>query len=331
MYSREMSRRYRGTCQNGLTIVELMIALTLGLFVVLMATGLLVTAKTSYIMQAEATRLDDTGRFVNGQISRALRQSGYRNQDPDEGPVLPDSAIGTNVMGLDASGLQSDAEGMKPVPSSAVNGSDVLAARFFGVGGGVGDGSIVNCAGFSVGVSALSADASDQRGWSIFYVAKDATGEPELRCKYQGKSGWTSDAIARGVESFQVLYGIDLDGDGLPDRFVNARAVDAMARMGALVKPGATSSVAGLAASSAWTNVVEVRIAMLIRGAQGSAHSPAPSRFELFGASYGSDGADNDPGTVIVESNLPASAKNRLRKVFRFAVQLRPATGGMTS
>ncbi|MBC7500028.1 MAG: PilW family protein [Herminiimonas sp.] len=331
MNSSKANRRYRGSCQNGLTIVELMIALTLGLFVVLTATGLLVTAKTSYIMQAEATRLDDTGRFANGQISRALRQSGYRNRDPDEGPVLPDGAIGTNVMGLDASGLQSDAEALTPVPSSAVNGSDVLAVRFFGVGGGVGDGSMLNCAGFSVGVSALSADGSDQRGWSIFYVAKDATGEPELRCKYQGKSGWTSDAIARGVESFQVLYGVDLDSDGLPDRFVNARAIDAMAGTGAPVKQGATSGVAGLPASSGWTNVVEVRIAMLIRGAQGSAHPSAPSRFELFGAAYGSDEADNDPGAVIVESNLPASAKNRLRKVFRFSVQLRPATGGVTS
>ena len=58
---------------------------------------------------------------------------------------------------------------------------------------------------------AVPHDEPMRRGWSIFYVAANGDGEAELRCKYRGASGWGADAIVRGVDSFQVLYGVDTD------------------------------------------------------------------------------------------------------------------------
>lgn len=80
--------------------------------------------------------------------------------------------------------------------ASVSHGSDVLAIRF----SGANDGSMLNCAGFAV-----SEAENELQGWSIFLVGGERNAEPELRCKYRGKSGWRTEGIARGVESLRCM------------------------------------------------------------------------------------------------------------------------------
>jgi type IV pilus assembly protein PilW len=193
-----------GICRYaGLSLVELMISLAIGMFVVLAGTSLLLSTKSGYAAQGEAALIEDTGRYVLENISRSVRQAAYENWDSTEAPIVSKAVYSANIAGFDARTLKGASEGIDVTVARAVNGSDVLAVRFFGSGPGPnGDGTVVNCAGFSVPAPASQANAEEERGWSIYYVADDATGEPELYCKYRGDSGWTSQAIARGVESF---------------------------------------------------------------------------------------------------------------------------------
>ena len=314
--------------QAGVTLVELMVSLTLGLLVLLVATALLLSSKAGYTTQDEATRLHETGAYSTEIIARALRQAAYENWDKDMAPVLTTPTMSANVAGLDARSLKESPAGISSPVMNAVNGSDVLAVRFFGSGTGVnGDGSIINCAGFGVAAPGSQASAEQDRGWSIFYVAM-SDGEPELYCKYFGKTSWATAAIARGVESFQVLYGIDTDGDGAPNQFLTAVAINALDDALALSGADAAAKAADKNRKTNWKKVAVVKVALLVRGSQNARSDALTTQYDLFGKDYGDTNGATDSGTRIKESTLASVARNRLRKVFTLTIQLRNQTAG---
>lgn len=307
--------------QRGLTLAEVMVSLLLGALVVLVASALLVTTNGGFLNHSASAQLNDGGRYALEIIGQAIRQSAYVEWDGAAAPVGQEDDSSANIGGLDAHSISRDADGIaSPLPDAA-NGSDVLALRFAGTGaGGNGDGSILNCAGFGVGAAA----SPEQRGWSIFYVAADANGEPELRCKYRGADGWGADAIVRGVDSFQVLYGLDTDtpADGVANRYVNASAIDALDA--ALPLTGATPAERARDKNRKtwWKRVGSVKLALLLHGDIGSRADGQSLRFDLFGPAY-ADAATGDRGVRIVEANLPAPLQQRARQLFVATIALR--------
>lgn len=315
--------------QNGVTIVELMLSIAIGMLVILAGITLLLSARTAYLFQDDATRVQDTGRYALEVLARAIRQSAYENRDDKAAAVVAADALSPSIRGFDAASLKNQTDDLSLPSSESVNGSDVLTIRFFGAGGGThGDGTVVNCAGFGVPAVASPAAAEAGRGWNIFHVAKDAGGEPELHCKYRGENGWMSQAVARGVESFQVLYGIDLDDDGVPNRFMRAAEVDALDARSAAGLSGKPVPDATGNGVTHWKKIVVVRVAILVRGTRNGQEEEGPAEFDLFGRSYADAYGDADQGTRIRTKSLPRSVRNRLRKIYSATIQLRnPASG----
>jgi len=274
---------------TGLALPELMVALAIGLVLILAATGLLMLSRSTYLLTDDRARVEESGRFALDIVSQAVRQAGYRDWSA-AGAV---ETAWPAVSGLDARSLKDASAGINGPYGAAVNGSDVLALRFDGNSGGSGDTVMKNCAGASVPANGPGA------GWSIFYLANDSVGEPELRCKYRTASGWNSDALVRGVDGFQVLYGLD---GSTPRRHVSA-------------------SVLSLAPDG-WQRVSSLRVALLVRGSQAG---PARSRrYELFGADY-PDAADS--GVRIDEAQLPAADRGLLRRIYGATIYLRNRSG----
>ncbi|HYD81743.1 MAG TPA: PilW family protein [Paucimonas sp.] len=315
--------------QAGFSLVELMVSTALGLFVVLAGLALLVSSKMAYLAQDEGVRLQEAGRHALDVVARAVRQAGYEHWDEEQARLHAEPEFSPNVLGLDARSLKESSDDIEFPSPHAVNGSDVLALRFFGVGGGAhGDGSILNCAGFGVAAPESQAAAEDGRGWSIFYVAKGIGGEPELRCKYRGKKAWTSDALVAGVESFQVLYGIDLDGDGIPNGYLNADAIETLDDRLLLQGPNAVARALDRKRKTHWKKVVAVQVALLLRGAQAGGSAGAKARYDLFGLAYGEAHAGRDIGTRIQATDLPAATRDRVRKLVAQTIQLRNRSAG---
>lgn len=315
--------------QAGLTLVELMISMALGLLVILVTTTLLVSTKSTYVAQDDKADIQGTGRYALEIIARAVRQAGYEHWDSLQPPILVTAGVSANVAGLDAASLKATSRGIDAPLTATVNGSDVLALRFFGAGNGEsGDGTMLNCGGFSVGGVASADDAEDERGWSIFYVAKGSTGEPELYCKYPGKTSWTAQAIARGIDSFQVLYGIDTDEDGMPNRMMNAARIDALDDEIALEGENAEEKAVDRNRKTHWKKVVAVQVALLVRGASSVGVESVPAEYDLFGKDYGDAYGAIDRGVRIRASALPAGEQGRLRSVFSTSIQLRNRSGG---
>jgi type IV pilus assembly protein PilW len=296
--------------QAGLTLAEMMVALTIGLAVVLAAGRLLGLANDAYAAQTENAAMDDAGRYALELVGRAVRQAAHADllQLDLSAPV---GALPARLTGLDARSLGATTPDIAAPLASVPNGSDVLAVRFPGAGTAPnGDGSVVDCAGFAV--------AEGEEGWSIFYVAKNAGGEAELRCKYRGAANWSADAVVGGVDSFQLLYGLDTDTprDGVANRYVNAEAIRALDAPLAALPPQDRNR------QTHWKRVVSVRVALLLHGSRPTRHDAATGTFQLFGPTHAAAAADDDPGTVLREASMPDALRRRERRLFSMTVAL---------
>ncbi|SNS32083.1 type IV pilus assembly protein PilW [Noviherbaspirillum humi] len=311
-----MKAKFRCTRRCGFTLVELMVATALGMLIALVATAVMLSTRQAFAANDDYAELEENGRFALQMIGRAIRQAAFDNWDGGGGAALiAGSDASPAIFGLDDRSLKSNSPALDR-PTTGVNGSDVLAIRFVGSGPAPGgDGTVFNCAGFAV---PQPEDPDAGRGWSIFYVAL-SDGEPELRCKYANADGnWNSVGMVRGVETFQVLYGLDPDGDGKPNRYVPAGEIERLAD---------ATPAAGVGANP-WKQVVAVKFAMLMRGSSGNRADAPDNRYDLFGPAYARSAGASDPGSSISEPELPQASRHRLRKTVSATVMLRNAAGG---
>ncbi len=315
--------------QRGVTLVELMIALVLAALVVLAATAMVVTSRTSYRTQDETTRLAESSRFALDLVNRMVRLTGYTNFGDDQS--IPPFYAGDPAWLIGAPAYDSyamngpdlvGAANSKPGGTAGYNRSDSLTLRYFGANN-VGDpdfGAIVDCAGDSVpepvGAPAGSlADVNRKgRAYNVLYVDLDSDGEPALMCQRQkfDPAGvpialLETKTLIRGVEEFRVLYGEAQYSGPDPD-------ADPLATISYRTGVGGTQPVTN------WDNVVSVKVALLLRSAPGARPDFDASAYDLFGATY----ASFDPTTRFSPASMtPLSERTRSRRIVQTTVALR--------
>lgn len=297
--------------QAGLTLIELMIAMTLGIAIVGIAMAMLLSAKSTYTLEDENARLLDTGRFALENITRAVRQSAFQNLD--NAGNLPWVGQDTTTSSI----LDRDSLATGGIPGRLAN-TDILSVRFFGsstmVGGvPVADKTVFDCAGNPIPAVQTAANIETGRGASIYFVKDIPGGEPELHCGYYVNQVFASLPIAAGVEAFRVLYGIDTDGDAVPNRFVDAATLNSL-------------DAGRNATNTLWKKIASVKVSLLLRGGRVNRADAATTTYQLFGEDYPFSATN---GTSLEEATLPAATRFRNRKVFSTAIQLRnDAVGG---
>ena len=164
---------------------------------------------------------------------------------------------------------------------------------------------------------------------SVLHVATSSDGEPALMCTRWSDAGTIeTQPLIKGVENFQVLYGVDGIGptnavlpasntaDSVVDRYLRA---DQLTVSDPIVTTGN------------WQRVRSIRIGMVLRGPPGSAvDNTAQTYYPLGTAKASGSGAvgsmfadaTNDPGT-----EFKPSADGRLRHVVTFTIHLRNPQG----
>lgn len=213
--------------ESGVSLVELLIAMVIGLLVLLAVSQAYITGIGAQRSQTDVSRLNETGRFAFLHISNAVERAGFTNRwQPGATAQYFCQASGT--IGGAIAGCNDQLAPFTAAPSAAgvnitqcsggspgfnggiANGSDVLRVRYYGEDTNTTAGT-VDCQGNAV--------ARDQLAEETFYLNTDTTsGEPALYCR-SSISG-TGVALVAGVESLQFLYGIDSNGDGIVDRYV---------------------------------------------------------------------------------------------------------------
>ena len=217
--------------QGGLTLIELLVSLVLASIITLAATALYSVTVSSYKTVDAAQELQDSGRFALEVIGQAARMAGYQNYAQRDGsgndnsrrfaatPTLP------TVRGFNNSTIKSSTlnDGDGATDNGGLNLSDTLAFRFQGsskLDNAVeADGSIIDCSGTAKSYPANPNDV----GLSLFSVAVDTIGEPALRCT--SSTSTIPQPILKGVETFQVMYGLDTNGDSVPRQWVSGQNI----------------------------------------------------------------------------------------------------------
>ena len=328
--------------QRGLTMVELLVALTISILIALAAVAALIVSRQGFNAVDAASQLRDNGRFAADLIQRLGVQVGYKDLAYAATPAGSNMA-GTpanpdpNITGFNNALIHGTDPLNQSIPRSAGidgYGSDILILRYQSgetfPGSNKSDKAMIDCAGNPA--TAIPDDRYD-RMVSIIHVAV-SQGEPSLMCSYSatGAAPFTTQPIVQGVENFQVLYGTDgvaagvapptdpasaaALSDSVPDRYLRADQL----------------TVAGdaIGTNANWRRVRSVRIGMVLRGPANSAQDKTAQTIYPFGAARssaaGTDGSAmssaGDPGTLFT----PA-ADGRLRKVVTFTVHLRNDQG----
>lgn len=71
-----MSRRVADATERGFSLIELMVAMTLGLMLVMGVAQLFLSSKRSFVLQQHMAVVQENARFVLTRVSRDLRQAG---------------------------------------------------------------------------------------------------------------------------------------------------------------------------------------------------------------------------------------------------------------
>lgn len=289
--------------QRGLTLVELMISLTIGLLITTAVISLFLSNQKTWRGQDERSQVQGNAREAMNVIGYAVKHAGRIDPRPGlnngqdllnasgtatvRGFTLNQALSVTNdqtVAGFTAArglgalaGVRSDILTLGYEPESLFNdypveGESDSVAKTVSV-------SVRDCLGTR---TVTTESVLTNRFFIDAEQGVDNVWRPVLRCTatYTYKDGTTSSftgTIANNIERLQVLLGVDTNADGLPDRFV----------------PSSTSPN--------MRNVVAVRVGLLARSnpqiERTAASTPA---FNMFGGFYASSTfATADTGSTV--------------------------------
>ena len=331
-----MKRRYIGK-SRGFTLVELMVALVVSLLVAIAAISTLIVSRRGFLAVDAASELRDNARFAADLITRVSVQTGFKDVNfSTQVATAAEQAANTPP---DISGFNNAQFNTADITTStawgtqAGAGSDVLILRYQAVKKTSNptdtstDGSMIDCAGNTITTAPTS---RNDREISVFYIDTDASGEPSLMCAYlpTGATTFTATPLVRGVENFQVLYGIDAPAPVANQLFTGTQdsVPHSYMRADQMVVGTTTSS----STYSNWRRVRSIRIGMVLRAAANSDVNSAARTYYPFGIAPSS--ATGTAGSAFANANdtgtsFSAPADGRLRQVATFTIHLRNDQG----
>jgi type IV pilus assembly protein PilW len=326
----------RSARQRGFTLVELMVAMVLGLLVAAAGVAALIIGRQGFASVDSATQLRETARFAASTLDQAGAQVGFVNvaysmftnnaatlRGYDNSLVSP----GFASLPLGLAHNTRPANCGSATGTACLNNSDVLVVNFWGASrNGQADGSMVDCGG----VAEPEGTASTPGAYSIFSVATGGAGEvnaePALVCTYHDPAPgglWHTVPIVQGVESFKVLYGVYglTKGTCAPQVATPAQAATAVSNGQTPTETYFTAedmdAPAGVFCPTNWTYVRNLRIGLLVRGPVGSAQVSATKTWNILQSSK--EQLFNNAAT------LTTAADGRLRQQLVFTVHVHNA------
>ena len=176
--------------QAGVTLLELVISLGLGLMLVVGIGTVYVGSNQTYRVQEENARLQESGRYALEAIGRSIRQAGY--VELSVSPVDTKTAFaGTVITGTNGAGSAPDTI---TVQYDWTNGASACDGTTAGVAGNFIQNSFnLDTVNFRLRCDGQVAAAPGAPG----------NGQP----------------LVEGVEDLQMLYGIDTNGDQSADQY----------------------------------------------------------------------------------------------------------------
>jgi len=191
--------------QKGFTLVELMIAGVIGIFLMASLMNLFITTNRSITLSEALSQNQESGRFALDYMTKFIRQAGYSADFTAAAPPVLINTPATPCTVADACSANN--------PSNA-NGDRLAIPYVSDVGG-----TIKSCSGTDI--------VGQQSIANVFWVSNTAGSENELRCRTYDylNNTWIDTAavsIVANVETFEFQLGLaELEDDRNAARYVN--------------------------------------------------------------------------------------------------------------
>ncbi len=221
--------------QKGFSLVSLMVAMVIGLFLIGAIIKIYLDSKNSFNTRNAVAEVAENARFAIDDMRSILVMAGrgikaMEDQFSNRRP-FPDidstGALGTGIV------------------DGGASGSDTIAIRYRK---GPTCGPYQN-----VSLSLLPSKVR-------FYVTDFFGPNPTLVCELTqydagGNDTVTLNFVISGVQKLKALYGVDDNGDGYADRYLTANQIGTPSSPGISVPPGANTP---------WAKVVSIRLALML-------------------------------------------------------------------
>ena len=203
----------RARRQRGFTLVEMMVALTIGLVVAMGFAVSFVNLKSTYGTQDKLAQLQDNERLAMSFLTSTVEEAGYY-PDPTKATTI---AASTDTTTNGTYGALIAGQAIYGQPSSSTTSATLSTAYATAPGDGV-----LNCQGGSNPSSGTAVVTYR----NVFYVN---TTTHTLNCVVTASDNSLSPPqdtpLVSNVSSMDVSYAVDTDGDGNADRYQAAGSV----------------------------------------------------------------------------------------------------------
>ncbi|RZT41390.1 PilW family protein [Cupriavidus agavae] len=296
---------------DGFTLTGMMVGLALGMLVTLALLLTFRVTRDSYASVADSVEIEERGQRALAIIGHAIRQAGWIPGHVALAPSHP--APVPPIEGRDDC-AQPSVDTQLRCARVGVLRSDALLVRTSGSGvaadPGLPDGTMSDCGGYALPARAMPSEGGAlpyHAAANLFYIGIAGDGVPQLLCRYPRRhdtrvrtDAYTAGTLVRGVESLQLRYGIDADGDGMAERFVSARTASSMG-------------------DGVWHRVRAVQVAVVVRGERPTVPPGMVQRLVLL---------PPEDGTARAEDALfqPATHPRLRRRAFVTTIRLRNAS-----
>lgn len=200
--------------QTGFSLIELMIALTIGLLLIAGLGTILFSVRSSYLTQDGLTRMQEGQRFFLTSLNNSVQTAGYFIDPVNDSALNALPASGNNPDGSSFAAGQSitGTAGATPTTSDTVNTRYQSAS----------DDDAMNCLGGTntsgapvVWINSFFVDASHQLNCTAKTIG---TATPPTS---------RTEVLVSNVAKMKVLYGVGVNGDGQTSRYLDATQVTA--------------------------------------------------------------------------------------------------------
>lgn len=175
-------QRYRQRNQSGFSLVELMIALTLGLMLTMGLYSMLSSQRLTYQMSQLNGSITERAQRDNNFLRAMVNQAGYMDYDTVQSSILGDTPFIKTGSWAKTQVIRAD---NNLTAASMKSGSDMLQLRF------IGDGALIyNCAGNVVAAQTL------------WYVSIYVNSSSQLICSDTD----STTVLDENVETLQLLF-----------------------------------------------------------------------------------------------------------------------------
>lgn len=304
-----MKKFQSNTSQRGFTLIELMIAMLIGVFLMAGVIQIFLSAKQAYRLQENLSRLQENGRLAIDNITKDIRMTGYVAYEcfpkPTTAPIAFDKADNVNNW-CSSSNRSCIASVTSPASlANTVNNirTDVIRSYQW------------NPPNWTTPTTTPTpADCTTASETGYFIRVDDSNSNIPALWKYTsiptatGSGLFTTSTQERveGVERMQILYGVDTDttADYVPNYYADA----------------------GTVATADWNKVVSVRVTLLLVTMDNNL-TDAPQPYTYNGTTAPPPDVCSNNGVVV--SALPCSSPNkqvqdlRIRRVFSSTIAVR--------